>query len=468
MLVSVVGTHETVDPVIEQLAGCNSISNVRAREAKPGFIGTVEFDRGETAEVEVNLCVGTTLAEGIAASASQRSDIVVYAVESEHDAQQVAAAQEALKVKQPPFTVAVAESFASDTIEEVFDRSKWFLGVFATSEDAVGLLWTLHYGVQYPVHVLWDRPEGNFTTVGWRALQRLFWWHDADIDGSLNDKELLSLLKAVRGPDTSMDAVRETVELFREQQKELDIDNFLSPEGHVTHYAWMALCEQWLSGCDSPDYWDNVKGVWHALEASGVGRNGNAWDQEDLRGVRTDPQRDMLQLSYAGAQFLRSVYEEKFASPAALWRFTPSTQFSQAGEPPWADVHGLPGSRDEPTEYSVESFISSWRFITVRKYQYLIVFARCWGFAEDVNMLFVKKKKREFRESERDLPNILQCLMIGSPRCGKTCLRKRLVDVESSIEDPYTETREHSLTLVPQKNGSENDKFDLVVCLRSF
>eukprot|EP01061_Rhynchopus_euleeides_P001425 TRINITY_DN11004_c0_g1_i1.p1 TRINITY_DN11004_c0_g1~~TRINITY_DN11004_c0_g1_i1.p1 ORF type:complete len:628 (+),score=268.86 TRINITY_DN11004_c0_g1_i1:64-1947(+) len=462
MLVSVVGTRETVDPVCQQLA--EGISDVQAREEnKPGFVGTVEFDTGESTNIEVELVVGSRLANSLA-SLPAHTDVIVYAVESEQEAQEVAAAQEAMKAKQPPFAVIVTEAFATDTIEEAFDRSRWFLGIFATSsDDTIGLLWTLYYGSTYPVHVLWDRPEANFTAVGWRALQRLFWYYDADIDETLNEKELLNLLRAVRGPDTTMDGVRETVGLIREQQEELGIDNFLSEQGHVTHYAWMALCEQWLSDCDSPDYWDNVKGLWNALEESGIERNGHAWVQDDLKSVRIDPQRDMLQLSYAGAQFLRSVYEEKFASPKSLWRFTPSTQYSAAGEPPWADVHGLPGSRDEPAEYSVESFISSWRFITVRKYQYLIVFVRCWGFTEDPNMLFVKKKKREFRESEKDLPNILQCLMLGSPRCGKTCLRKRLVDVVASPEDPYTETRDHSITLVPQKNVGDNEKFDLVL-----
>ena len=466
MFISVVGTDDAVEEVLMQLAG--AVRDVRARgeegaqqpQQQRGFVGTVDFDNGEEVQVEVGVTTADSF-EQCVADVPKSADAVVFAIDVEEDAQHIAARRGGAK---QPFAVVAGEACTEETVADYVDKERLFLGAFsATEDDTHSLLWTLHYASSYPSHVLWDRIEGNFTAVGWRALQRLFWWHDKDLDDELCPAELLTLLRAIRGAEQTAADVQATVALVKEQQEELCIDNFLAASGNVTHYAWMALCEGWLSDTDSELYWETLRGLWQALRESGVGANGQPWTAEDLRSVRIDTRTDMLQLSYTGAQLLRSVYEERFGSVSGLWRFTPSTQYSSAGEPPWADVHGLPGSREEPQEYSCENFIASWRFMAVRKYQYLIVFCRAWGFKDDPNVLFVKKKRREYRESVVDLPNILQCLVLGSPRCGKTCLRKRLADVVSTSDDQYAETKEHSITLVPQKSGEEKEKFDLVV-----
>eukprot|EP01063_Lacrimia_lanifica_P011301 TRINITY_DN1810_c0_g3_i1.p1 TRINITY_DN1810_c0_g3~~TRINITY_DN1810_c0_g3_i1.p1 ORF type:complete len:628 (+),score=224.63 TRINITY_DN1810_c0_g3_i1:69-1952(+) len=458
MLLSVVGSEEACRVVVDLISTCQpSVTQVSEEKEGVEFSCTLSLGEGVRDE-EIDVTTGVV----------QGAQCVVYAVQNEVEAGDIVNQQEALGGRQPPFATVVTHSCHEEEIEQAFEKNRFYLGQYlCTPEEAEGLLWAVYHAMFAPAHVLWDRPQNEVTAVGWRAIQRTFWWFDRDLDDAWNDRELEAFLQAMKGPDgvkVTAEEVAETKQFIKEQQAELAIDNFLNPQGHLTHYAVAALCEGWLGCSQSDEYWGALRGVWNVLSGTGVHRTGLPWSAEDLDAVKVNTKEDLLQLSYTGAEFLKDVYEGRCTTPKNLWRFTPQTQWSAAGEPPWADVHGLPGSRDDPAEYSLEAFIASWRFTAARKYQHLIVFARCWGFdpSENPGVLFVKKRKREFREAEVDLPNILQCLVLGSPRCGKTSLRRRLADPYHNAEEPHDPTEKHSLTLIPQKTG-ETERFDLVL-----
>eukprot|EP00659_Diplonema_papillatum_P011243 gene11243-17293_t len=463
MNVGVSGDPTGVKKLIQFLGLCPCVSN-RA-PAKGGWAGSLRFEAEEEVDDE-DLEAAVTVLPGKPPNAHA----MVYILSGTADeCSALAAAQTG--PKQAPFAVVLSTdspSEAYDEWEQRFNESRFFLGTFPASseEELEGLWWSLYHAVEHPAHVLWDRPQGNFTSVGWRAVQRLFWWYDEDKDGALDDAEFANLLTATRAVEVSEEEVEETRHAIEEQQAQLKISNFVSLAGHLTNYAILSLCESWLAAADHEDYWQRLRGLWKALRETGIHTaNGNPWSPSDLEHIELDPVSEMLQLSFCGVEFLSGIYDGA-PTPHDLWKFTPSTQMTSAGEPPWAYVSGLPGSREHPAPYTKEAFVSSWRFITVCKHQHLVVFARCWGYDDDPNRLFVRKKKREYRKTDEELPNVLQCLLLGSPRCGKTSLRRRLASSENCThaEDGYEPTKEHSISLVPRSTGTEeNDLFDLVV-----
>ena len=448
MIVGIVGNHEEgyVEHAVGLLLDSESLIGNDEMEENGCFTGEITLSGGLQGDIELRL------------GKDKETSLVVYCCGTAIPEEILNASPSS---KQPAFALLVEDP---DTVPEDLYDNKWFLGAFGYDEIE-SVLWSLYHAANCPAHVLWDRPRINYTAAGRRAIVRLFWFFDSDMDGVLNQSEISNLFKHITNKQNTElhEQVKRTLEQVEDSQKDLAIKDF-TKNGNLTQSGLLSLCEGWLSDGGAEDYWTNLEGLWRALEYSGLGNNGNPWSAHDLSSLSLDAEAgEMVQLSSTAVQFLTQVYNEKFSNPHEMWKFTPATSETSAGETPWAYIPCLPGSKEQPAEYTCEMFISSWRFLSTIKFQHLVVFARCWGFPqhEDPKVLFIKKKKRQFREQEEDLPNVLQCLILGSPKCGKSALRQRLLSgTPPSEEESYSPTTTHSVTLVPINT---DEGFDLVL-----
>ena len=217
--------------------------------------------------------------------------------------------------------------------------------------------------------------------------------------------------------------------------------------------------------------------VWNALRSFGI-RSPLAlpYSKDDMdrvppsnpNGCDDDSGGDSVTvLSHNGVQFFRKLYVPKRApngNLADVWSFTPAC--------PWEGIDGLPqplflddeddddddaaaggrgerhrakGGRASVSEgggasttsassvgrlvpMSAPDFVACWRYVATLSPATVAEFAFWWGYSGDPALLFVHKSRRGHRQSDADLPNVLNVLVVGSPRCGKSALVQRLTN----------------------------------------
>lgn len=269
-----------------------------------------------------------------------------------------------------------------------------------------------------PLHVVWDSLLATMTREGTAAYQRAFWLLDKDADGYLNADEMIAWRRLV--DSASFDAAQLTAFLEEWRNPEVLRARRCSVRQFIAlHAAWL---QEAAEGDDGGAEKPRLADAWATLYTAGTNPDGLPYTWYDLHSMRVDRDRNTY-LSAHGIQFFMNLYKlKRFGSVEdSMWAVTPGC--------PWEGINGFLKER-----IPLDNFIEYWKYMALMQRAEVCKYARYWGYKGETSFLFVRRNTRLTREDGEALPNTIQVLTAGSPRCGR---RSLLFALTASDDEPY-------------------------------
>jgi Ras family protein T1 len=102
---------------------------------------------------------------------------------------------------------------------------------------------------------------------------------------------------------------------------------------------------------------------------------------------------------------------------------------------------------------TLAGWLSLWSF-TTRQDPFSLLLCLCnWGITNNLDNMFIIKKKRDFRQDANDMPDTIQCYIFGALKTGKTSLMRGLINQEFDSEYNKTEEQHSVVHLVEYKDN---------------
>jgi GTPase SAR1 family protein len=302
-------------------------------------------------------------------------------------------------------------------------------------------LHALVHSVVYSPRLLWSRLDQTLTVMGLALFNHAFWVFDKDKDEELNDEELRHFVKALFG---------------RVQEEDVASCKALAgtASGHgLPRTAFVALCESLISQ-------NKLKEIWAMLKAIGINRQGLPVAAEDLSWIESR-EGFVYEPSTTARAFLEHVYKCGFPkSSGDVW---PGWSVVPEGVPgpvhdPWdreqaAPVIPFKGNWEDGT---ADIFVAHWSYRCLADPQSLIRCCCYWGYDGDVKELLVPR--RLLRNPEQPgASNVIQVLVLGGNKCGKTTLIQYLAGKKLPEARTYRPTKRR-LAVITSKTFSVGDE----------
>ncbi|KAI4301263.1 hypothetical protein L6164_034557 [Bauhinia variegata] len=297
--------------------------------------------------------------------------------------------------------------------------------------------------VLYPVHPLFDHNRKTLTDRCVRALRRIFFHCDQDMDGALNNAELNEFQIRCFGTPlepSQLMGVRTIV-----QQKVPEGVNQLG----LTAEGFIFIHEMFLSE-GRPEI------IWAVLRKYGYDNDLKLRD--DCLPVPSKHAPDQsVELTSEAMEFLNGIFRlHDTDKDRALQSAEVDKLFSAAPECPWNDAPYIDAAERTDTGcISMGGFLSQWALMTLldpsRSLANLIYIGYSGSPAAALRVTRRRSVDRKKQATER---NVFQCYVFGSKNAGKSTLLHSLLGRPFSSDNTPTTVEQYAVNVVEMIGGS--------------